>query len=428
MSGHDTPPKPLVEEDHGPPPGTPKPLDLEALAPTFASSYGSEHLASDEERELVSLAQLPGWDPNGREPPAFFGSATAPDGHGLGAHFSDAMGHGLRPGEMLAIGAASAGAGKTAFLMQLVDGLALRNVDVFKGRSAWGSVLTPVLVASEMGIDALTWRSLARWTGHSASIFRGGRTVLNHGTPRQKDEARAAWTAAQSALFPSSPLGLSRKWLRLMSAAHVGSLLEGGPQAFVSELERIVEAWREQLAKDTKKDVVPIVVLDPLQRYQGGDEAIDALSALSRALCTSTVEKKWITLLTSDTNKASAKGDNAKDATDAEQATAVFRGSYNLMHEVTAAVALRTSKTLFPSEDEKKRGVRVVEAVFAKQRWGSAAQPGPHFVFDGPTLRFFPMTREETEKRLREAADRAEEAKRVNVRAPKTIPMPSDFK
>lgn len=413
MPGHDKD-KPLVEEDHGPPPGTPKPLNLEDLAPTFASSYGLDHLVADEESELVSLAQLPGWAPDGREPPAFFGSATAPDGHGLGAHFSQAIGHGLRPGEMLAIGAASAGAGKTAFLMQLVDGLALRNVDASDGRNDWGSVLTPVLVASEMGIDALTWRSLARWTGHPSSIFRGGRTVL-----RTDKRATNAWSAARSALSPSSPLGLSRQWLRLVNPKNVGALLSkegGGPQAFVFELERIVETWRERLAKETGKDVVPIVVLDPLQRYQGGDDAIDALNVLLRSLCTSTVEKKWITLVTSDTNKASAKGDNAKDATDGEWATAVFRGSYNLMHEVTAAVALRTSKTLFPSEDEKRRGVRVVEAVFAKQRWGSAAQPGPHFVFDGPTLRFFPLDQKETERRL-ETAKRSGEAA---VKAPKS--------
>ena len=409
MSEHDKPSGPLVDEDHGPAPGTPKPLDLDGLAPTFASSYGSNELALDEGRELVSLATLPGWDPNGREPPAIFGSATAPDGHGLGAHFSDAIGHGLRPGEMLAIGAASAGAGKTAFLMQLVDGLALRNVDEPDGRNAWGSVLTPVLVASEMGIDALTWRSLARWTGFSSAIFRGGRTVLNHGTDSQKRNARAAWTAGQSALSSSSPLGRSRRWLRLMSAPHVGSLLGGdggGPQAFVFELERIVETWREQLAKETKREVVPIVVLDPLQRYQGGDDAIDALNELSRSLCTSTVEKKWITLVTSDTNKASAKGDKVTGASDAEEATAAFRGSYNLMHEVTAAVALRTSKTLFPSDDEQKRGVRVVEAVFAKQRWGSAALPWPTFVFEGSTLRFFPMSREKTEAALTAAETR----------------------
>ena len=414
---------PLVEEDYGPPPGTPKPLDLEALAPTFASSYGLDHLVADEESELVTLARLPGWDPNGSDPPPYFGSATAPDGHGLGEHFSDAIGRGLRPGEMMAVGASSAGAGKTAFLMQLVDGLALRNGDVLKGRSAWGSVLTPVLVASEMGIDALTWRSLARWTGFPSSIFRGGRTVLSTDQKR----AAAAWSAARSALSPSSSLGLSRQWLRLVNPKNVGAFLSkdgGGPQALVFELERIVEAWREQLARETKKDVVPIVVLDPLQRYQGGDDAIDALNALSRSLCTSTVEKKWITLVTSDTNKASAKGDNAKDATDGEQATAVFRGSYNLMHEVTAAVALRTSKTLFPSEEEKKRSVRVVEAVFAKQRWGSAAQPGPHFVFDGPTLRFFPMTREQTEQALKAANERDAQKDRTQTKGAKPAGTP----
>lgn len=405
MPGHDKASTALVDEDHNPPPGSPAAFDLEGSAPTFASSYGLTQLLADEDSELVTLARLPGWDPAGCVPPDYFGDVTAPDGHGLGAHFSEAIGRGLRPGEMMAVGASSAGAGKTAFLMQLVDGLALRNVDVLANDRTWGTVLTPVLVASEMGIDALTWRSLARWTGFSSSIFRGGRTILG----ADKTRARAAWTAAKNALHPSAPLGRSREWLRLVSPKKVGALLSGqggGPQALVFELERIVEAWRDQLAKETRRDVVPIVVLDPLQRYQGGDDAIDALNELSRSLCTCTVEKKWITLVTSDTNKASAKGDNSKEATDGEQATAVFRGSYNLMHEVTAAVALRTSKVLLPSEEERNRGVRVVEAVFAKQRWGSAAQPGPHFVFEGSTMRFFPMSRPNTEQALNAAKER----------------------
>ena len=414
---------PLVEEVYGPPPGTPKPLDLDALAPTFASSYGVEALAKDKTSELVSIAKLPEWSREGRPPPELFGGTVATDGHGVGDHFSDAIGGGLRPGEMLAIGAAAAGAGKTGFLMQLVDGLALRNARVLDNETTFGRVLTPVLVASEMSIEALSWRSLARWTGHSSSIFRGGRSSLERGWKG----APEAWEDAQKALNSGSSFSRAREWIRLVNAARVSALLsgeDGGPMRLVFELERMVDAWREQLAKETKRDVVPIVVLDPLQRYQGGDDAIDALNELSRALCTSTVERKWITLVTSDTNKASAKGDNAKEATAAEQATAVFRGSYNLMHEVTAAVALFPSKTLLPSGEERKRGVRVVEAVFAKQRWGSAAQPGPHFVLEGPTLRFFPLTREKTERAMNAAKERDAQKDRAQPKNTKSSAGP----
>lgn len=411
MSGHDTPPP--VDEDHGPPPGTPKPLDLDGLAPTFAGSYGLSELEKDSESELVSVERLPSWNEKLRGAPPSLGRECL-DGHGMGKPFSKAMGDGLRPGEMIAIGAAAAGAGKTAWLMQLVDGLALRNERVLAGEEAtWGKVLTPVLVASEMSIEALTWRSLARWTGHPSTIFRGGKTLRE--SPRTKSEASQAWAAARAALASSASLGASRTWLRLVNATHVGALLagkEGNPRALVFELERIVEAWRDQLAKKhPSREVVPIVVLDPTQRYQGGDDAVEALNELSRSLCTSTVEKRWITLVTSDTNKNAATGKDGDKMSDSEGATAAFRGSYNLMHEVTAAFILRPSKAIVLPKDEQEKGVRVVEAVFAKQRWGSAAQPGPHFLFDGPTMRFFPMTREETEKRLREAANERDASK-----------------
>lgn len=407
MPDHEHPSNELVTEDHGPAPGSPASvgLDLDRNAPTFASLYGRNELAKDKASELVSLGHLPGWGSTGRPPPEIFPSTTDRDGHGVGEHFSAMLGHGLRPGEMLAIGAASAGAGKTAWLMQLVDGLALRNERVLAGDEAtWGKVLTPLLVASEMSIQALTWRSLARWTGHSATIFRGGRTVLERRSSRLKEEALQAWAEADTALQPSAEFARSRAWLRLVNPTRAGSLLvENGPQRLVAGLAADVEAWRDKLAKETGREVVPVVVLDPLQRYQGSEDAIDALNALSRALCSSTVERQWITLVTSDTNKASAKGDNK--GSDVEDATAVFRGSYNLMHEVTAAVSLRRVEVPL-SQIDQQGGVRVVEAVFAKQRWGSAAHPWPRFVFDGQTMRFFPLTREETEKALEDAKQR----------------------
>lgn len=408
----------LVEETFGPVPGSPASFPLEERAPSFASSYGLRELEKDKASELVTIARLPAWSTTGSPPPAAFGDSNAPDGHGMGEHFAKAIGGGLRPGEMLAIGASSAGAGKTAWLMQLVDGLALRNVDVLRGDDSWGKVLTPVLIASEMGIDALSWRSLARWTGHSSSVFRGGKTILDRGDRF----AENAWEEAERALGPSSSFGASRSWLRLVNAPHASALLSGdrgGPRVFVEELHLIVEAWREKLAKEHNREVVPIVVLDPLQRYQGGDDAIDALNELSRSLCASTVENKWITLVTSDTNKAAAKGEKTAGASDAEEATAAFRGSYNLMHEVTAAIALRTTKSLTLSADEQQRGVRFVEAIFAKQRWGSAAQPGPHFVFEGPTLRFFPMTRDKTEQALKAANEREASKDRAQPRSTK---------
>jgi hypothetical protein len=367
-------------------------LPLDVLAPTMATAYGAGELEADRQRGLIRFAKLPPWWGDRGAP----GHATDHGfGHGIGEHLESALGGGVRPGEMIGFGAASAGAGKTAFLMQLAEGLAARNVTLAKGNSAYGEAFTPVIVASEMGADALTWRSLARWLGVHASVFRRGRSSDS------PDTAEPAWAKAREAL--AGQLGEVRRWLRLVDASQAASALRRGPAAFVNVLADVANRWRDTIARaHPNAEIVPVIVIDPVQRYQGSESEIEALNTLARSLCAATVDGKFVTLVTSDTNKQAAKGEI--EAIDAEWVAAVFRGSYNLMHEVTAAMAIRaTDKGL--TEEERQKGVRHLEVLIGKQRWGFCSRPWPRYVWDGPVQRFYAMTESDSARSARDEED-----------------------
>lgn len=357
-----------------------------ADAPTLAEAYGPAHLGTDQGRQLLSLAKLPPWPDV--VPPA--------SGHGWGEHLDQLLGYGLKPGEMLAVGAASAGAGKTAWLMQLVDGAALRNPLLLAGEGAWGPQLTPVLMASEMAPNALAWRSLARWTGHPASTFRAGQSLaLRH--PSKAAELRQVWGSAEEAL--AGPLGQARRWQRLLNPTTAGLHASRGAKLFVEHLRTIVSAWRQRIAHEHPRlEVVPFVVVDPLQRYQSGHDEVTDLNTLARELCAATAEEGWITLLTSDTNKTSATGNASEGRASSEEGAAAFRGSYNLMHEVTTALFLRRPPLREVNEEEERQGTRYIEAVVVKNRWGSNLPPAPRYRWHSPTMRFYPLPREQTAK------------------------------
>lgn len=393
---------------------------LDAVAPTMAAVYGLAHLEADEKRELVSFGNLPPW-PGGSAP-----------GHGWGDDLDERLGRGICPGEMTVIGAASAGAGKTAFLMQVAEGAALRNLSVVRHLSdasrtlPFGPQLTPVFVASEMAASALTWRSLARWTGYAAWKYRGGATVLR----RNISDVPDAWKAARMAF--EGDWGKARAWMRLMTQDFASAQVAAGAGAFVGALTRQVERWREQIAHEhpTHKGIVPVVVIDPTQRFQGtGDDAVGALNDLARALCAAAIAHEWVVLLSSDTNKDASGGKNT--GSDVERGAAAIRGSYNLQHEVTNALFLQPPRGYEPSEEERAEGLRDVELVVVKNRWGSPLSPWPRFTFDGAKGRFLPLEAEEArqkreQEQSQETAKKAPPKNKAIARATPTVSEISD--
>ena len=405
---------------------------LDVLAPQMALAYGLEHLERDASSPLIDLARLPSW-PTRTAPRSFTqaGDVELDAGHGIGFHLARRLGLGLRPGELVAVGAAHAGAGKTAWLMQLADGLSLRNLAVLgeplegRGATSWTEILTPVFLVSEMSVEALTWRTLARWTGHPAYLLRAGRT----GLARDGEAARQAWAAARSALAPDSPLQRARCWQRRLSSAVASEAAAKGPAVLVRLLARQVERWREDLARaHPKQDIVPIVVLDPLQRWQSGraDEVAD-LNTLVRALATQTEVHRWVTLVTSDTNKASAKGDNASHEA-SEEGAAVFRGSYSLIHEASAALYLRRPPTYEPSDDDARSHQRHAEMVLVKSRWGDTKGTAPRYRWQIDVGRFWPMPAEEADRSTRQDRKTATPpASRGKARKPASPPSAIDI-
>ena len=168
-------------------------MTTEDLLVPIDSLYSLKDLEEDQARELVSLARLPTW-------------ISGPDsGHGWGSALNDLLGGGVCPGYFIAVGAAYAGAGKTAWVMQIADGLALRNVELL--RSGAPGPLTPVIICSEMAPKALTWRSLARWTGCPAHLFRAGGGGL--------DPARAQTVMQKARDALTGPLGDARRWIHI---------------------------------------------------------------------------------------------------------------------------------------------------------------------------------------------------------------------
>lgn len=319
-------------------------FDLDGAAPTLADQYGVAQLEADASRELVSIASLPClWDGS---------NAT---GHGVGEHLNTLLGGGICAGYVLAVGASSAGAGKTAWTMQLADGLAMRSAEIVQyGKPG---PLTPVLVLSEMSAQALSWRALARITGEDARTFRAGKSAPN------TDAVRLAREAARNELDPKSPFGAGRRFMRTMRPGPA----DLDPPRFMGLIARVFDAWTDQLRADHGREVLPVLVLDPIQRWQNprANSEIEALNGLVESLGAHAIDGGWCVIVTSDTNKAAAgKPDEASTAD-------VFRGSYKLIHIPDAALILRKP------EADKIGDEPTLEAAVIKNRWGSAL-PNPN--------------------------------------------------
>ena len=349
---------------------------LDQAAPTLSTLYGVEDLDRDRCRSLMSLATLPPW--SGATKRRSDGPVY---GHGWGDHLDRLLGGGIHPGYMLALGASAAGAGKTAWLMQVVDGLALRSAELLEtGRPG---PLTPVLILSEMSPAALTWRTLARWTGADSRTFRAGASAERLLDRSDAEElVERAFSDAREAL--QGPLEASRRFLRMFQSKKAGRPL-------LEETAQLVELWREELGRETGREIWPVLILDPVQRWQDPKKGeVEALNDLIESIGEFAHRKgrEWIVFLTSDTNKGTAAGQTSGGVR--QEAIAGFRGSYKLMHLVDSAIYLHRINEL--NQDSRRV---VLETVLVKNRWGSTRGPWPHFQWTPWNGRFEPWTEAE---------------------------------
>lgn len=318
---------------------------IQGFAKPLSEIYTLKQLEIDKQKQLLSIAKLPYWIDKAEEKESHVFSKI---GYGWGSKLNGAIGGGLCPGEILAVGASHAGAGKTAFLMQLVDGLALRNIEPQK-------ILTPILLLSEMNPKSLIWRSLGRWTGKDSRNFRRG-IYDEHGKV----------VRAQTQLFLEAGqvfngrYGQSRKWIWFMDA-----------QAFDGNFANLADplnAWKSCLLEEHSskgvEDVWPILVIDPIQRWQNHEKhEVEALNELCESINNLAHKNGWIVLMTSDTTKGSSVDGSSGNSN--KVIPNVFRGSYKLMHILDFALVLG-----------KRSGAeeRVISAALVKNRSGSTAK------------------------------------------------------
>lgn len=347
---------------------------------SWADLYGPDQLLADLDRPLVSLATLPKW-PGG------------PDtGHGIGRELNKALGGGIRPGYALGFSAASAKSGKTMFLHQIADGLALRTARLAQERGT-DEPLTPVFWLSEMDLPALTWRALARWTGHTQDTFRAGRDPRAPRGTFTKEQLQGA-DALRAGAFAEA-----RRFIAQVQPQTSGA-------AMIHELAGLVSARVRALeAEHPGREVWPVVVFDPIQRWldhsktetEGGNELVEALAHVS-------ARDGWVVLLTSDTVKTTLGSGEGKPTPPASiRGQQAFRGTYKLHHVLHAGVYLE------PEDKRDNLGAGDVRAYVVINRWGPKGDTAYPFEFDFPRARFHPSTEPIQTADRRAAVTRAED-------------------
>lgn len=349
------------------------PFPVEVVGPdaavrTWADLYGPDQILADMDRPLVSLATLPKWPGMGPD-----------SGHGIGRELNKALGGGIRPGYALGFSAASAKSGKTMFLHQIADGLALRTAILAKEKGG-EEPLTPVFWLSEMDVAALTWRALARWTGHEQGTFRAGRDPRAPRGTFTKEQLQGA-DALRSGL-----LAEARRFVFQLQPQTSGAALIHEVAEFVSVRVRALEA------EHRGREVWPVVVFDPIQRWldhsktetEGGIELVETLGDVS-------TRNGWVVLLTSDTVKATVGRGEGRDTPQppSVRGQQAFRGTYKLHHVLHAGVYLE------PEEARDNLGAGDVNAYVVINRWGPKGDTAYPLEFDFPHARFWPRPDEE---------------------------------
>lgn len=312
-------------------PATP-PAPAEPPGLALPRTYTLADLDADRRRELLSLADLP-------------------LGHGWGLTLDRYLGGGLGPGDVVGLGASAAGAGKTALVMQLADGLALRSANL--AETAHGGPLTPMLLLSEMDPKALARRTLGRLAGAPAWYFRSGVAAL--GSKHAAAKAEAAYSKASQLLQPGGLFPRLAAWQRTARPDARGAVM-------LHQIAEAVESFRaEVVARFPGREVWPVVVIDPIQRWQdGATSEVEALNVLAEEVDALADRHGWIVFLTSDTNKAAAVGREEKDRDPAN----LFRGSYKLFHACDVVL------TSTPEPFDASQPHRKVEVGIAKNRNG----------------------------------------------------------
>jgi hypothetical protein len=285
------------------------------------------------------------------------GDVMTGPGYGWGPGLSRALG-GLSPGDFRLIGATGAKAGKTWFECFLANGLMLATACRLLGvpRFAEAPIVVPVWVSEMPKKGELTWRLVGQCLGFDVA-------ALSKGT----DAAQApgiAYMARKYSMTPDEvvaharmlermhrderfPLGFARRHLlhlidlvQLPGARGRGTVDHKTGPVLIDHVADTVDMLRHDfagLAGVPESEVIPLVLVDPGQRFAGGgadskSALDDFFNAIVQLLCR---ELGCCVLGTSDTTKAAAKEIDVdvflgKDG--GALAADIYAGSYAILH------------------------------------------------------------------------------------------------
>jgi hypothetical protein len=314
-----------------------------------------------------------------REHLQFVPLAELPEGHGMGEVFDESTGGGLAPGSLVGIGAAGTGAGKTALLMQILDGMALRSALAATDPEA-AVPLTPVAIFSEMAADDLEVRTLGRLLDVPGTVFAAGRSARRWHKWAWVDDQ---FNRAAALMEPGATYHRIAAWQRYTRAGSCA-----GP-SFVRAAEAAVAAWVEEIAaRYPGREIVPVLAIDPVNSFLplDGRSEVETLGELTALLDELADRRRWICAFTAETNKTSAVA--AGNGNTGGTAAAVFRGTMQLLHRCDLALVLEAG-------DPDPDGVRPVTLTFDKNRSGRTGISTAFRWHTRTGLRFVPETKEE---------------------------------
>lgn len=355
---------------------------LAVYAPSAAQLYGAQEIRIDAARELLSAAMLPRW---------LMPLSTDWDmegyGHGWGPWLDEAIGGGVCPGFFWALGARRAKAGKTAFLDQVVTGLAMLGASSLMNLVSAPIILTFML--SEMPYRGLEHRRLSRYLGIDQSVLRRGtRAAEAPGVlylSRQTGLAPDAVTQdifrrATEAVNTRDVFQVSRELTYYINVRTFPEDSRRGPK-MLRFMAGVIRGQCQRLAQHTgRTDIWPQVIIDPLQRFtldkgEDGVQALDAMLEECRYLCD---EEGWILAVTSDTQKDSAKMGKLDTSLPPDVVVAsVFRGSYKMNHIPDCTMAIEalplSSADIMRQQQAGAEYERTAQIIVGLSRWSAGS-------------------------------------------------------
>ena len=269
---------------------------------------------------------------------------------GWGRVLGDAL-HGIRGQQLIAVGAKAAKSGKSYFVSMLADGLSMLGVPVVlltenskramvtrlacKAAGAYGPEQSKALSACLMGYmgegnaahanagegyfhEQRLWGALGAQPEHPMDVF-------GEGFDRVANVAKIAAQvlSARETLYLSEQGGRWPCGVELMEA--LGYAVAGMPRT-----------------NSNGGHAVPVVILDPFQRFIADKEnEYSSTLELGAAMRTLADKHDCCVVMVSDTNKEQAKAsDVLSDGATPGLAASAFKGAYELIHQVDAALVL----------------------------------------------------------------------------------------